>query len=248
MSGKNRQVFRTQIFEDWFFIPSYSLAFLGLIIVGFRKTPFGTGLAFSAVVCVALAAACDVQENLAILRVVNNGRFDPSDAPALAIRNPSMVKWAAIFAACAWSPPLSPPDDGRSPDPLARAGGGGLACRREPRRLLRPLQEPVDRARHGPHGPGFRPCVRPVADASRKSLGTARRSAGLSRSSISPLATVKKTWSCITLAPKKLIRTRRASEGSASEPSLARRVSMCKDAKLSYRGNRYLELATGDPP
>src|SRR5208337_2433367 len=28
----------------------------------------------------------------------------------------------------------------------------------------------------------------------------------------------------ITLAPKKLIRTRRASEGSASEPSLARRV------------------------
>src|SRR5271157_1701765 len=31
----------------------------------------------------------------------------------------------------------------------------------------------------------------------------------------------------ITLAPKKLIRTRRASEGSASEPSLARRVSMC---------------------
>ena len=42
----------------------------------------------------------------------------------------------------------------------------------------------------------------------------------------------------ITLAPKKLIRTRRASEGSASEPSLARRVSMCKDAKLSCRGNR----------
>ena len=31
----------------------------------------------------------------------------------------------------------------------------------------------------------------------------------------------------ISLAPKKLIRTRRASEGSASEPSLARRVSMC---------------------
>ena len=41
----------------------------------------------------------------------------------------------------------------------------------------------------------------------------------------------------ITLAPKKLIRTRRASEGSASEPLLARRVSMCKDAKLSCRGN-----------
>ena len=41
----------------------------------------------------------------------------------------------------------------------------------------------------------------------------------------------------ITLAPKKLIRTRRASEGSASEPSLARRVSMCKDAKLACRGN-----------
>ena len=41
----------------------------------------------------------------------------------------------------------------------------------------------------------------------------------------------------ITLAPKKLIRTRRASEGSASEPSLARRVSMCKDAKLSCRSN-----------
>ena len=41
----------------------------------------------------------------------------------------------------------------------------------------------------------------------------------------------------ITVAPKKLILTRRASEGSASEPSLARRVSMCKDAKLSCRGN-----------
>src|SRR5271157_2034142 len=43
----------------------------------------------------------------------------------------------------------------------------------------------------------------------------------------------------ITLAPKKLILTRRASEGSASEPSLARRVSMCKDAKLSCRGNTF---------
>ena len=41
----------------------------------------------------------------------------------------------------------------------------------------------------------------------------------------------------ITLAPKKHILTRRASEGTASEPSLARRVSMCKDAKLSCRGN-----------
>ena len=41
----------------------------------------------------------------------------------------------------------------------------------------------------------------------------------------------------ITLAPKKHIRTRRASEGSASEPSLARWVSMCKDAKLSCRRN-----------
>ena len=39
----------------------------------------------------------------------------------------------------------------------------------------------------------------------------------------------------ITLAPKKLIRTRCASEGSASEHSLARRVSICKDAKLSCR-------------
>ena len=49
----------------------------------------------------------------------------------------------------------------------------------------------------------------------------------------------------ITLAPKKLIRTRRASEGSASEPSLARRVSMCKDAKLSCRGNNP-EVTDGD--
>ena len=60
----------------------------------------------------------------------------------------------------------------------------------------------------------------------------ARRSRGLTAAS--------RPWNrrqCITLAPKKLIRTRRASEGSASEPSLARRVSMCKDAKLSCRGN-----------
>src|SRR5271166_1853861 len=49
----------------------------------------------------------------------------------------------------------------------------------------------------------------------------------------------------ITLAPKKLIRTRRASEGSASEPSLARRVSMCKDAKLSCRGNSSPPPALG---
>jgi transketolase len=48
----------------------------------------------------------------------------------------------------------------------------------------------------------------------------------------------------ITLAPKKLIRTRRASEGSASKPSLARRVSMCKDAKLSCRGNISSEAAS----
>ncbi len=44
----------------------------------------------------------------------------------------------------------------------------------------------------------------------------------------------------ITLEPKKLILTRRASEGSEALPSLARRVSMCKDAKLSCRGNRPL--------
>ncbi len=85
----------------------------------------------------------------------------------------------------------------------------------------------------------------------------------------------------ITLAPKKLIRTRRASEGSASEPSLARRVrarksisvtnevrvqlyhqaqynqcvtiidlralSMCKDAKLSCRGNNSRGACQGEP-
>jgi hypothetical protein len=50
----------------------------------------------------------------------------------------------------------------------------------------------------------------------------------------------------ITLAPKKLIRTRRASEGNASEPSLARRVSMCKDAKLSCRGNTTVARHAGD--
>ena len=41
----------------------------------------------------------------------------------------------------------------------------------------------------------------------------------------------------ITLAPKKLIRTRRASEGSASEPSLRVGLVCAKDAKLSCRGN-----------
>ena len=51
----------------------------------------------------------------------------------------------------------------------------------------------------------------------------------------------KGTRNHITLAPKKLIRAQRASEGSASEPSLAHRVSMCKDAKLSCRGNSMAE-------
>ena len=54
-------------------------------------------------------------------------------------------------------------------------------------------------------------------------------------------------YDLITLAPKKLILTRRASEGSASEPSLARRVSMCKDAKLSCRGNITTERPFGCP-
>ena len=52
------------------------------------------------------------------------------------------------------------------------------------------------------------------------------------------MARFRQNSGSITLAPKKLILTRRASEGSASEPSLARRVSMCKDAKLSCRGNK----------
>ena len=52
----------------------------------------------------------------------------------------------------------------------------------------------------------------------------------------------------ITLAPKKLIRTQRASEGSASEPSLARRVSMCKDAKLSCRGKNSVLRLSGYGP
>ena len=42
----------------------------------------------------------------------------------------------------------------------------------------------------------------------------------------------------ITLAPKKLILTRRTSEGKSTQsPRWRTRVSMCKDAKLSCRGN-----------
>ena len=49
----------------------------------------------------------------------------------------------------------------------------------------------------------------------------------------------------ITLAPKKLIRTRGPARGVPQSPRSARRVSMCKDAKLSCRGNTLvLSLGT----
>ena len=52
----------------------------------------------------------------------------------------------------------------------------------------------------------------------------------------------------MTLAPKKPIRTQRAGKGSASEPSLAHRISMCKDAKLSCRGNKKESQPGRKPP
>ena len=55
---------------------------------------------------------------------------------------------------------------------------------------------------------------------------------------IFPVSTATMRWStrAITLAPKKLIRTRRASEGSASEPSLARRVRARKKLIVTNQG------------
>jgi len=98
--GVNREVFRRQIFEDWFFIGAYSITFLGLIGFGYWKTGAGKALALIAVVLIAVAAWHDVRENRGILRAIDTPAAQLTDATARAIRQPSLIKWGAIFSAC----------------------------------------------------------------------------------------------------------------------------------------------------
>ena len=124
IGAENRAVMAGQIFEDWFFIPAYWAVFAGLAMLQDRSgRPLARWLGPAVLCAVTIAAAFDVQENRAILRVLGCPGIGLPDAAALAIRRPSLVKWGALFAACALVSPLF----------LGRTGDGRAL------RLLAPL-------------------------------------------------------------------------------------------------------------
>ena len=121
---RNREVIRTQIGADWCLIPTYWVFFAGLGLLQDRsRRPLARRLGPAVCCLITLAALFDVQENLAILRALECPWPDLPDAAALAIRQPSLIKWASFFAATALSSLLF----------LGRRGDRGLL------RLLAPL-------------------------------------------------------------------------------------------------------------
>jgi hypothetical protein len=96
----NRDVFRGQIYEDWYFIGIYWLLLSGLGgLLAFRPSIGWRVLAGMVVLLVTVAAIFDVFENQGILAMTNLIPQELSDAAARKTREASLVKWGFSFAA-----------------------------------------------------------------------------------------------------------------------------------------------------
>jgi len=96
----NRDVFRGQIYEDWYFIGTYWSLLAGLGgLLAFRPS-IGWRLLAAVVVLLATGAAIfDVFENQGILAMIDLIPQDLNDVAAVKTREASLVKWGFFFAA-----------------------------------------------------------------------------------------------------------------------------------------------------
>ena len=95
----NRDIFRGQIYEDWYFIGTYWLLLCGLGgLLGFRPSIGWRMLAGVVVLLATGAAIFDVFENRGILAMIDLAPQDLKDVAALETREFSLVKWLCFFA------------------------------------------------------------------------------------------------------------------------------------------------------
>jgi len=124
----NRDIFRGQIHEDWYFIGTYWSLLAGLGgLLAFRPSIGWRVLAAVVVLLATGAAIFDVFENRGILAMIDLIPQDLNDAAALKTREASLVKWGFFFAALG---PISLVFLGRksvAPEFLGRESAGGFA-------------------------------------------------------------------------------------------------------------------------
>jgi hypothetical protein len=93
----NRRVMRQQVALDWPFIASYWLAFSGLGLLLARRDRLGAkGLAWAVVAGATLVVACDIAENVGILRVLTTDPDRLTEELVATVRIPSLVKWGLL--------------------------------------------------------------------------------------------------------------------------------------------------------
>jgi len=95
----DREVMRAKQYEDFAFIACYAALYLALSILLARKYPWARPIAVIAAVAGVGAAALDVRENFAILRVVDSTLAATTPSMIDAIHHTSLIKWALGFIA-----------------------------------------------------------------------------------------------------------------------------------------------------
>ncbi len=91
----DREAMRIKQYVDFAFIASYAALYIALAMM------FRVRLGWIAAICGVLAAAFDVVENFAILRVLDVPLHATTQRMIDAIRFPSLAKWTLAFAASA---------------------------------------------------------------------------------------------------------------------------------------------------
>jgi hypothetical protein len=95
----DREVMRTKQYEDFGFIAGYACLYLALSRLLARKYPHARSIAIIAAIAGVGAAAFDVIENFAILRIVDVKLAATTQTMIDAVHQPAMIKWALGFIA-----------------------------------------------------------------------------------------------------------------------------------------------------
>jgi hypothetical protein len=97
--GRNREVMRGQVREDWPFIACYWACFSGIAAAGLRSSRRRVrAAAVVALLAATGAAAGDVVEDLGMLRQLRTDADRLTDAMAEATRTASLIKWGLLAA------------------------------------------------------------------------------------------------------------------------------------------------------
>ena len=93
----DREVMRIKQYWDFAFIASYVCLYLALSVLIARTWPERKWIAVVTAICGLAAAAFDVGENFAILRILDLRLSQTTQAMIDAIRQPSLIKWTLAF-------------------------------------------------------------------------------------------------------------------------------------------------------